>query len=154
MKIGSHIKPRSGKARHVPLYGTEYVFAPMKDKHGVTHFVADVANVEHAATLLENGAFYAFDKAQMPGSQLQRGGQKPADPPPPPGGPFTPEVEAEAKALLDNNVDALNVAVGKVSGLDVVRCALQLEHAGSARKTAVAVLEATLAAAAEAGVKA
>lgn len=150
MKIGSHIKPRNGQPRHVDIHDTPYTFAPMKDNQGVTHFVAEVTNEDHAALLLENGAFYAFDKAAQVKPKLTRGN---AGDPPPPAEPVPPEIEAEAKALLDNNVEALGVAVGKVSSLDVLRCALQLEHAGSARKTAIGLLETTLAAANEAGLK-
>lgn len=151
MKIGSHIKPRSGKPRHVTIHDTEYAFAPVKDNQGVTHFMADVTNADHAALLLENGAFYAFDKAAQVKPKLTRASA--GDTPPPPADPVPTEIETEAKALLDNTVDALGVAVGKVSSLDVVRCALQLEHAGSARKSAISLLETTLAAANEAGVK-
>jgi hypothetical protein len=157
MKIGSHIKPRSGKPRHVPMFDTEYVFAAVKDKQGQTHFVADVDNADHAEILLKNGAFYAFDKNQsaQPTLSLPRGtkseGDEDTKPP-----AYPPEVEAEAKALLDHNTEVIGAEIGKVSGLDVLRCALAIESDrlnSKPRKTVITLLEASLQGAIEAGVK-
>lgn len=154
MKIGSHIKPRNGTARRVPLFGSEYVFKPEKDKAGATHFVAEVSNPDHAEVLLKNGAFYAFDKSQAQQPTLSRAsggnGEKKAAPTK----TFDVALQAEAKALLDNNIESLGAAIGKVSSPEVVTCALALEREGSARKGAITLLETTVQALAEAGVQA
>lgn len=142
MKIGSSIKPRDGSARNVDLFGQRYVFAPTKDKHGVTHFVAEVTNGDHAETLLQNGAFYAFDAAQAAPSKLTRDGKPGATTEPPKAWPS--DVVDEAFALLDAPAADISAKTGNVSSLDVLRAALELEPGGKNRKTVLTTLETAL----------
>lgn len=149
MKIGSHIKPRDGSSRPVPFDDVVYQFAPVKDKRGVTHFVADVDNPDHADALMRNGAFYAFDGKQAAEPALKH-----------PAAPLVVESQwdedtaTEADELLANNAETIAVEVGKVSGLEVLRCAIEREAVGKARKGVQATLAAALEGAIAAGVKA
>jgi hypothetical protein len=149
MKIGSHIKPRDGKPRPVPFDDTVYTFAPVKDKRGVTHFVADVDDADHADALMRNGAFYAFDGKQAAEPALKHPGAPPVDET-----KWDEAIVDEADALLANNAETIAVEVGKVSGLDVLRCAIAREAAGKARKGVQATLSAALEGAIAAGVSA
>lgn len=149
MKIGSHIKPRSGKARHVDIYGTPYLFAPLKDRLGVTHFVADVNDDDHAALLMANGAFYAFDKNGLPEPKLTRGATK-VEPPP---SAWPDEIVDEANALLDQSAAKIATAIGSVSSPDVVRAARACEAADKKRDSVLSLIDKTLDAMQQAGVK-
>lgn len=156
MKIASRIHPRTGKARVVTIHNRPYAFAPTEDKNGDKHFVAEVNNETHAEVLLGSGDFYAYDETMAPKPTLQ--------PVPPAGKPQEPpavvldgipaDVREEALKLLEGSAASISTAVGKVSGLAVVRAAVTLEKAGTNRKTVVALLQSTLDGAAAAGVKA
>ncbi|KLD65428.1 hypothetical protein [Dyella japonica] len=63
---------------------------------------------------------------------------------------FAGEVTAAAQELLGGNVSMIAAALGRITDLDVVRCALALENAGQARKSAIAILTQTLELAAQA----
>lgn len=148
MKLGSQIKPRSGQPRHVTFNGTQYAFAPTQDKHGITHFVANVGNKDDAEGMLASGHFYEYSEGMEKPPVLKRD-----PPPPPPPEPFKPEVIEEATELLANGTDDVAVAIGKVSSLDVIRCAIELETKGKARKGVSGLLATTLEAGTAAGVK-
>lgn len=147
MKIGSHIKPRDGSPRPVPFDDAVYTFAPVKDKRGVTHFVADVDNPDHADALMRNGAFYAFDGKQAAEPALMHPTATPTIE-----SKWDEAIVAEADALLANNAETIAVEVGKVSALGVLRCAIERETAGKARKSVQATLSAALEGAIAAGV--
>lgn len=148
MKIASHIKPRSGKPRHVTFNGTQYAFAPTDDKHGITHFVASVGNKDDAKGLVGSGHFYEYSPDMEKPPVLKR-----SDPAAPPPKPFDPAVVEEATALLENNTDDVSIAIGKVSSLDVIRCAIDLEASGQERKGVSNLLDTALEAGIAAGVK-
>lgn len=153
MKIGSHIKPRNGKARHVAVHGKEYTFAPVKDNRGAIHFVADVTDADHAELLMKNGAFYAFDPAMAVQATLKRTKETPKDPPAPPQRTVWPTaIINDAMALLDHNADEIGALTGNVSSLDVLRAAMEFERGGKNRKTALTAIEGALKGAVEAGV--
>src|SRR3546814_21192351 len=93
MKIGTTIHPKRGAhahkgERHVKVGDTTYTFRATTDKHGATHFVADVSDADHAAPLLAIDAYYAYDNALPPKPTLPRGSQRaetpPTSPPVPP----------------------------------------------------------------------
>lgn len=152
MLIGSVIKPVKGKtARNITLFDTDYAFA---DTHKNGHFIAEVADEQHAKVLLANEAYYAYN-AKAPPPVIKRPERATAsvpvvaEPPAPP--EFTPEQQAEAQTLLKLNVETLGKELGKVSSLAVVRAALVLENASDKpRTTAVKLLEDTLTMAAQA----
>ena len=147
MKIGSKIHPRTKPTRNVTVFGKEYVFAPVKDKHDQTHYVADVTDEKHVDTLIDSGWFYVYGKDQQvaaalkaPVSTWNDGDQSP----PPPAKPDEPLL-AEATELLKGSISEVGKAVASVK-LDVVRAAIALENGQQApRKGMVALLEATLA---------
>lgn len=153
MKIASKIKPQSGKPRNVTIHGRPYAFAPIQDKDDITHFVAEVKNADHAALLIGTGDFYTYGDELAPQATLKKAVIDPVEPPPP-ADPVEPAIQAEADALLLLSVAKISSEVAKVSSLAVVRAALATEKvAEGSRKTVVALLQATLDGAAQAGVK-
>ncbi|MGC1549382.1 MAG: hypothetical protein WA777_12705 [Rhodanobacter sp.] len=145
MKIGSTIKPRDGKPRNVHVHGELYPFAPVKDKHGKTHFVAEVNVESHAEVLMASDAFYHYDESHEVVPELTRN----PDPKPVPvksAEPvFSAEILAEAAELLKGAATSISTAVGSVSSLDVVKAALALENANAKpRKNVTELLQSTL----------
>lgn len=153
MKIASTIKPRSGRPRHVAIHGHAYVFAPVKDKHGVTHFVADVNDADHASLLLENDAFYTFDKNGLPAPKLSRNAKQAAKAPTSSKETWSTEILAEAAALLTQPVSDMGAAIGRVSSLGVVDAAAALENEGQKREDVLELLARAIEGAKQSGVK-
>ena len=171
MKIGSKIRPRNGKCRNVTVHDRPYVFAATPDKNGDIHFVADVTDTKHAETFLGSGDFYAFGKGfeQQPsltrstpagdgahpatgGSANQAGGDGGSQSAPTLAG-HDPEAVAAATELLKGSISDVGKAVAN-HRLPVIRAALAMENAQeNARKGMVALLEATLEGAKQAGVE-
>lgn len=159
MKIASKIHPRSGKPRRVTILGRLYAFAPVEDKLGNLHYVADVSHEEHAAVLLGSDAFYRYTADMAPQAMLQQPAPKADGTPAANSGPSGEQsagedlaIKAEAEQLLTGSASAISAAVGKVSSLAVVRAALDIEKAGAARKNVTALLNSTIEGAVAAGV--
>lgn len=153
MKIASRIKPRNGQPRAVHVNEHLYLFAPTKDKAGDTHYVADVADPDHAAILLGSEHFYELGKDQQAVATLTRGVAPVEETESKPVDTATDALRAAAAELLAGSANTIAVAVGKVASLDVVRVALAMEREAGGRKTVIHLLEATLQGAAAAGVK-
>lgn len=146
MKICSKIKNRNGSSRNIHVNGTLYVFAPYKDNDGNEHLVADVTNDEHAAIFSASEHYYPLDKKKEKQSTLKRGdnGEKTDPPPPPPASSFSDEIRAEAAQLLQGSSPVIGQEIAKVSSMDVVSCAIELEEAGENRKAVLKLLTSTL----------
>ncbi len=156
MKIGTHIINRDGSARRTTVHGKLYIFGPTEDEQGVTHYVADVKDPDHAATFMAHGKFYEF-KCQAPQPTLVRGakeaGAAESSAPPvesqgtPPEGAsgIDAAVLGEATDLLKGSVAVIGAAMGKVSCAEVVQVALELESAqAKPRATVLDLLKRTL----------
>lgn len=172
MKIGSKIKPRTAPTRRTTVHGKEYVFAPLEDKDGQTHYVAEVTNEQHAETLVGSGFFYIYGKENEKQPSLTRqpadtsststssnggegsgeAGQGSSTQPVILDG-HDPEAVAAAVELLKGTIPDVGKAVAGHT-LPVIRAALALENSQEApRKGMVSLLEATLEGAKQAGVK-
>jgi hypothetical protein len=157
MKIGSKIHPRTTTTRRTTVHGKLYVFSPVEDKDGQTHYVADVTNEQHAETLVGSGHFYLYGKEndKQPALARPTGGEQM----PPPKEPadaalsaHSAEALAAASELLKGSISAVGRDVAK-HGLDVVRAAVDVESAQQTPRTGMlALLNATLEGAAAAGV--
>src|SRR5574337_894703 len=106
MKIGTTIHPKRGAhahkgERHVNVADAIYIFRATTDKHGGTHYVTDVSNPDHAATLLAIDAYYVFDPAMQPKPTLVRGATETA-PPPAPTPIDSPHTDAARKLLAES----------------------------------------------------
>lgn len=143
MKIASKIKNRDGSHRTVHIHGKPYVFKPYDDAEGKDHHVADVSDAAHAKIFLANDAFYAIDKKQERQPTLKRGDES-TEPPAPKPSQFPQEVVAEAEKLLAGSATTIGTDISKVTSLDVVRAAIELETAGQNRKTVLNLLSSTV----------
>ena|SRR5690348_14314023 len=161
MKIASAIKPRRGISlsgpltRDVTVHDKLYSFKP--EVHaGETHFVAEVEDPKHQQVLLDSGAFYALDdegkrKPALTRKPVTPGNTETSKPAQVPG---SEAEQAEAKTLLEGNAEQIGVAVAKVSSLNVLRAAIDLEAAAAKpRKNVQTLLQAALDGAIAAGVK-
>lgn len=156
MKIGNTIHPKRGAhahkgERHVKVGDTTYTFRATTDKHGATHFVADVSDADHAATLLSIDAYYAYDHALQPKPTLSRGSKGDETPPPaPPAPPVTDDTPTTAKArkLLEGSANTIGQEIGKLDVAEafaVVLAAVAIEQAAEKpRNNVVTLLNATL----------
>jgi hypothetical protein len=157
MKIGSRIKPRNRKSRTVTVHGREYVFLPVEDKLGQTHYVADVQDEAHATLLLGTLDFYAYDKSLAPVAAIKPPARVDTNAPTPPPVPalvaFPQDVMSAAEVLLNGSASAIGADVGKVKSLAVVKAAVAIEQTREKpRKSVITLLEQTLVGAAAAGV--
>lgn len=155
MKIASKIHPPHHQpTRTVHVHGRPYVFAPVEDKDGRVHYVAEVNDANHAAVFLGSEHFYELGKEQQRTPALKRApASEPQPPPAPTQDAVSDAVRAEAKELLAGSASAIATAVAKVSSLAVVRTALTLEREAGGRKNVINLLEATLQFAETAGAK-
>ncbi|CAM5591479.1 hypothetical protein [Rhodanobacter lindaniclasticus] len=150
MKIGTTIHPKRGAhahkgERHVAVADTTYVFRATTDKHGATHYVADVSNPDHAATLLKIDAYYAFDPSMQPKSVLVR--EDTTTPPPPPI-PIESPHKAAAVKLLADSATVIGQEIGKLDteqAFAIVQAAVALEEGTEKpRRNVLTLLQATL----------
>ena len=153
--IESLIKPHEGGVRTVHIHGVAYKFQDI----GGRHFCAAVHDDLHASILLAHPTLYrlaetttlapvapvaaaagepspvtSIEKQPLPPSETVEAAPEEL-------GNFPPKVIAEAADLVDLTIADLRTAVGKVSSIDVLRAALQLEkRKTSARAGAVSLL--------------
>lgn len=157
MKIGSVIKPRTHPTRDVTVHGKLYVFAPVEDKQGEIHYVADVRDELHAETLVGTGYYYHFGKEHEKAPTLARtpGGEKQAESKAPAAVKTQAHADddvAAATELLKGSISDVGKAVGSVTP-GVVRAAIDVEKANQApRKGMLDLLNATVEGAIAAGV--
>jgi hypothetical protein len=143
MKIGSVIKPRHGDHRLVNVHGKDYLFIATQDKHGVTHFVADVKDGKHAECFMSSEAFYAYGADNEPAPTLKRGSEA-TDNKLPKAPEHAPEVLAAAAELLKGSASDISRDVGK-SNAAIITAAIDLESASTKpRANALSLLQATL----------
>lgn len=156
MKIISCIKARKSDVRHVTVNGTTYGFAKRPDGE----FVADVSNPADAETFLRSRHFRRADGKPVlkaPGADQDDEKQDGADAK---GDPDAKDndtepadaVTIEAAQLIEGSAADIGRAVGQVSGLAVIRRAVELEEQGQKRKSVLTLLAKTLEAAKQAGV--
>lgn len=156
MKVESVIQPKRKQARTVTVAGVAYRFE-RRDAGGEPHYVAEMP-AEHAQVLLASPHFFEYGKSNT----LKRAAPDPApeaddDNEPdedakPESSAYAPDVQAEAAELVTGSASDISKGVGRVSSLAVVRCALELEQGGKARKGVQSILEATIEGATQAGV--
>jgi hypothetical protein len=151
MKIASHAHPRDGRARIHTVHGIRYVFAPEQDRAGVTHFVAEVSNADHAELFIRSGGFYPFGEDLQVQPVLIRiaptgeGAESEPPPPAPPVPMVDTAVQEEAAKLLAGTLNTIGTAIGSVSKPAVILAALALEKAKEApRKGVVSLLQQTI----------
>lgn len=160
MKIASKILPiKTRKDRRVTVYGTLYVFAPMKDAQDKTHFVADISDEKAVDALLSTSHYYRFGKELQPKSTLSKpdlgkagtgdngtgdGGKKVTG--------FSEEVIAKANELLKGTIQDVSKSVASVD-IVVTQAALEVEKAAEKpRDGMIKLLESTIEMARQAGV--
>lgn len=150
MKIGTTIHPKRGAhahkgERHVNVADTTYVFRATPDKRGAMHFVTDVSNPDHAATLLGIDTYYAFDPDMQPKAVLVR---ENTTPPPPPLSDVESPHKAAAVKLLADSATVIGQEIGKLDtqqAFGIVKAAVALEEgAEKPRKNVLTLLQATL----------
>lgn len=183
MLIESLIKPGKGLAfRTITLFGTRYEFRPLIPNRYVAD-VADDKHVQ--TFLAVPTAYRQFDPAELPGATLSRAttinavitGEPAKEPLPAPNdadvtevddgedladggasddpGEWPTAVADEAAKLLADSAKDIGAALGRVTSLEVVKCALALERHKTGgqkpRKGVIELLEQTLKDAAAAG---
>ena len=151
MKIASKAHPRDGKARIHTVHGIRYVFTPEQDRAGVTHFVEEVSNADHAELFIRSGGFYPFGEDLQVQPVLSRAlptGEGAGSEPPPPAPPppvVDTAVQEEAAKLLAGTLNTIGTAIGSVSKPAIILAALAFEQAKETpRKGVVSLLQQTI----------
>jgi hypothetical protein len=179
MLIGSVIIPRSKPTRTIELFGKDYVF---KNLAGDGKWICEVTDPRAIEIFEAHEAFYRYD-GQPVLSRAPVAEPKPVDLNKltneevaevemnaelaarkaaseavssyvPPVADYSAEVASEATDLLDNDAKRIGRAIGKVSSMLVVRCALTIEQARKEpRQFHIELLERTIESAKAAGIQ-